>query len=1030
MNAAMTMRYDIQAKVGSGGMGAVYRAKDRLTGEVVALKKVALPRTSPNDEMTLALAQEFRLLASLRHPFIISVLDYGFDAQQQPFFTMELLENARPITKYASDVALEKQVELILQMLEALRYLHRRGIIHRDVKPDNVLVVDGRVRVLDFGLAQEGEARQAVGTLYYLAPEVLQGGHATETADLYAAGVVAYELLAGQHPFPAKNPGAYIKMMLTEEPYLDGVPAIPALRKILRKLLARSPDDRYQNADELLRDFAAAGYPLPPENAALRESYLQAARFVGRDHELGQLMEALSALSIPPPDPPRFAGRGDEEGVGSAWLIGGESGVGKTRLVEELRIRAMVAGAAVLRGQAVSGSQLPYHVWREPLRWLALAVELSDAEAGIIKSLVPDIETLLQRPVKDAPRLDGAGGQQRLAQTVVELFRRPAQPVVLILEDAHWLQGMDIVRLLAENIVSLRVLMIVTYRDDESPGLPDELPEMGRMKLERLSEAAMADLSASMLGSRGTLPGVLELIKRETEGNVFFIVEVVRALAEEAGTLAEVGSKTLPPKVFAGGIRTVVQRRLDAVPPEAKGVLIVAALLGREPDIRVLRALYADADAVLMQASSAAVMTVEDGHWRFAHDKLRDALLEGIPESAILHRHIAETMEQLYPYQPDKAPLLAHHWHEAGENNREAGYALLAGEQAFYASSYRPALTYLERALELETHLTAEQRVLLWLLTGEVTYALGDYPRARQVLQACVAQSPAGPIKARALNLLGNIALAFGEYAAARSLLQTAFIASDDRREIGRATRSLGVISESQNDPAQARLYYEAALKTLQENQDSAGMAATLSNLASLAAAEQRYEEARQLYIESIALFKDIRFLWGVAYATTSLGLTVQATGDYPTARQHHQEALTLCRRIGHQWGIAFCSNNLAESCLMLNDPGAAAVALHEALQITTRLNITPTILDTLTGFAALLGLTGDVAKAIEVLAFVLHHPAVEPGTTRKSAGQWLNKFKPLLAWEQSHAATERGEKATLEQLTDYFLKWQFASGW
>ena len=101
----------------------------------------------------MVLAKEFSVLASLRHPNIISVLDYGFDNFGQPFFTMELLENAQPLLAAGRDRAQQAQVDLLVQILRALAYLHRRGVIHRDLKPDNVLVIDGQVKVLDFGLA-------------------------------------------------------------------------------------------------------------------------------------------------------------------------------------------------------------------------------------------------------------------------------------------------------------------------------------------------------------------------------------------------------------------------------------------------------------------------------------------------------------------------------------------------------------------------------------------------------------------------------------------------------------------------------------------------------------------------------------------------------------------------------------------------------------------------------------------------------------------------------------------------------------
>ena len=165
-------RYLLQEQIGQGGMGVVYRATDRLTGENVALKRVTVglqdamatrnfqstltaPASHPSDssDPRVSLAQEFETLASLRHPNIISVLDYGFDDEQLPYFTMSLVEDGQSFTDAVKGKPLETQIGLLTQMLQALAYLHRRGILHRDLKPANVVVTGGVAKVLDFGLA-------------------------------------------------------------------------------------------------------------------------------------------------------------------------------------------------------------------------------------------------------------------------------------------------------------------------------------------------------------------------------------------------------------------------------------------------------------------------------------------------------------------------------------------------------------------------------------------------------------------------------------------------------------------------------------------------------------------------------------------------------------------------------------------------------------------------------------------------------------------------------------------------------------
>jgi serine/threonine protein kinase len=268
---------------------------------------------SADESSRLLLANEFQTLASLRHPHIISVLDYGFDTRRRPFFTMDYLANAQTIVEASRGQPTETRIDLLIQTLEALAYLHRRGILHRDLKPANVLVTpaDGRVRLLDFGLSVSREVAQGrVGTIAYMAPEVLHSGQTVEASDLYAVGVIAYQLLTGQPPFAADD----IMGIMARPPDLAPLSGEPALASVVERLLHKDPTERYPSALAASAAFhQALGRPQPPEDRAIRESFLQAARFVGREGELGQLMEALEQA---------LAGRG------SAWLVGGESGVG------------------------------------------------------------------------------------------------------------------------------------------------------------------------------------------------------------------------------------------------------------------------------------------------------------------------------------------------------------------------------------------------------------------------------------------------------------------------------------------------------------------------------------------------------------------------------------------------------------------------------------------------------------------------------------------------------------------------------
>lgn len=729
-------RYTLLELLGKGGMGVVYRAYDRLTGQEIALKQVVRAddpqsTTAPtqDNELRLALAQEFRVLASLRHPNIVSVLDYGFDAARQPYFTMELLENAYDIVQTARSLPVEDQVDLLAQMLQALVYLHRRGVLHRDLKPSNVLVQNRVVKVVDFGLAlSDGGEDSALGTLPYLPPELLFGETPDERADLYAVGLIAHEMLLGAHPFESENRAHLIHNIVNKIPDLSAMD--PNLAAIVGKLLMKKPEYRYRRASDVINVlYTALGMTPPPENRATRESFLQAARLIGREDEIAQLAQALSRTV---------------NGEGEAWLIGGESGVGKTRLLDELRTMALVRGVLVVRGETASEGANPYSSWRAPLRWLALMADITEREAGVLKPILPNIGAIIGMEVTDAPPLDPEAAQTRLLSTIEMLLRRLKLPLVIILEDLHSAgsETLALLRWVSRIAGRLPVLVLGSYRVDERPTLPQELPQMQLLHLERLKDEQIGALSQAMLGEVGLDQRLIELLRRETDGNAYFVVEVVRALAEEAGELERVAEINLHRRVLTGGVQRILQKRLERVPLSAQPLLRVAAVAGQQINEKLLRQIAPEIDfEEWLNRCADSALTVKDERWIFSHAKLREMVLNEIDadKRRQLHRQVAEAIIATTHDPAQEAATLTYHWGMAGDPAREGQYAVLAGKHAYQNGAWSESVMLLSRAFALRNAmgLSDIQAAELLRLQGDAHYRQGNLPEARQ----CLAQA-------------------------------------------------------------------------------------------------------------------------------------------------------------------------------------------------------------------------------------------------------------------------------------------------
>ncbi|HEX6385827.1 MAG TPA: AAA family ATPase [Anaerolineae bacterium] len=912
---AVSRRYRIVAPLGQGGMGSVYRAIDRLTGEAVALKRVFLSADEEASTVStpgsitnprVALAQEFQSLATLRHPHIISVRDYGFDIQGHPYFTMDLVEIAQTIVEACQEQPVINRVELLVHVLHALAYVHRRGFIHRDLKPSNVLVAGGIARVLDFGLSVTADqAAGTVGTLAYMAPEVLYGGAIGPASDLYALGVIAYEALTGRHPFNKQDTGSLVTDILKTMPDVRSAGLEPPLAAILERLLAKQAADRYGDAGQVIEAFSeAVGHSFQQEITATRESFLQAARFVGRATELSQLKDALAQAM---------------NGYGSAWFIAGESGVGKSRLVDELRTHALVAGAVVLRGQAVSTGRSPYRLWRRSIRRLVLISELDDLEASVLKTLVPDIAVLLERDVPDAPELDSQTAQMRLLSVVVEIVRRQAQvqPVVMILEDLHWAgdESWELLSALVRVVPELPLLIISNYRDDEPLAWAQRLLDVPVMKLQRLTKEAIGALSESMIGETGRQPQVVNLLQRETEGNPLFLVEVVRALAEEAGQLEKIGLSTLPASVFTGGLQRLVERRLNQVPATAQPPLRFAAIAGRAIDLALIRAAFPaiDAESWLTACANAAVVAVQDGRWQFAHDKLREGLLANLPdeECRALHRQVAAAIEAVYPGSPDQMAALTYHWATAGDRGKEGHYAALAGEQALRSGANREAVRFLERALGLLTTTDQDeerlqlQQAQLRRQLGQAYLGLGRLAESRAYLQETVASLgwpvPAQPGLLAATLLRQVLTQVWHRYRPGWGARRVSPERVAVLLEATRAYQQLAEIYYFANETMQTLNAGLHALNLSESAGPSPELARAYANMCVIAGLMSQDKMAQAYGRRALATARQVDDLPALAWVLLLSGTHDASNGRWFHIRQKAEQAIALCRRTGDQ---------------------------------------------------------------------------------------------------------------------------------
>jgi eukaryotic-like serine/threonine-protein kinase len=296
INTLFDGRYRILRKLGSGGMANVYLAEDEELGRQVAIK-ILNDRHASDDQFVERFRREAKNAAGLSHPNIVSVYDRG-EAEGTYYIAMEYLDGRSLKDRIVEEgpLPITSAIEVTRQILHAVGFAHRRGIVHRDIKPHNVLLADGtgegesRFKVTDFGISrtttsQMTEAGSIVGTAQYLSPEQARGAAVDQRSDIYSVGIVLYELLTGRLPFTGETPLEIAMKHLSEvpKPPSEIRPEVPAdLDMVVLRALAKDPEDRFQSAEEMERELArvAGGGGVTAETAEAATAVLTGAGLV------------------------------------------------------------------------------------------------------------------------------------------------------------------------------------------------------------------------------------------------------------------------------------------------------------------------------------------------------------------------------------------------------------------------------------------------------------------------------------------------------------------------------------------------------------------------------------------------------------------------------------------------------------------------------------------------------------------------------------------------------------------------------
>jgi predicted ATPase/Tfp pilus assembly protein PilF len=932
--------YRLVRQLGRGGMGLVYEAEHLQLGRKASLK-VLDPDLARDEAFRARFIRESQLIAAVDHPNIVPIYDAG-EEEGVLYIAMRYVDGCdlKALLERERHLSAERALSILEPVGAALAAAHARDLVHRDVKPGNILIEEasGRAFLTDFGLAKEARSRGStktgffLGTVDYVSPEQIEGKLLGAAADVYALGCVLYECFAGRPPFAKPTDVAVISAHMYEPPprVTEIRPDLPiAFDDVIAKALAKSESDRYQACDELMA-AARAGLERAPLAVAARpvsipsptparaetqpvDSNLSAPTtpFVGRKTELAAVREIL--------------GRDDVRLV----TLTGPGGTGKTRLAMEV-------------------AQELLEVFPDGVFFVSLAA------IGDPALVIPSIADALGVTEQAVP---ASGGGEAVTPPVFEPLGTHLRDKNTLLVLDNFEQILAATPLLAELLAGCpKLKLLVTSQSSlhlrggrDYPVPPLELPDLARLPgIEALSEnAAVAlfvdraqavkpdfELSGENAASIAEiclrldgLPLAIELAAARTK------LLSPKAMLERLGSRLQLltgGARDLPSRHQT--LRSTIDWSYDLLDPSEQILFAQLAVFVDGCTLDAAEAVCGAPDELppggVMDALESLIDKSLLRQREAADGELRFSMLETIREYALYRLIQRGELEGLRDRHAEHYLALA----ETAEPE-----LLLANQAAWVkrlteeAGNLRAAMAWSLESGELEAGLRiAGALPRFWSVCGHVTEGRSWL---KQALDRSTGVSP--PVRAKALFADGYAALAQGDYLHSVRRFEEG-LALD--RELGdmqgaaMCLAQLGWLLMTQGQHERATAVSEESLALARQVEDTRIESVALSNLADGAAQRGDYEQAAALYQQSLALRRAQGDRRNIANALLNLGRTELLRGERDQALILLQEGLTLARELGDTWSISVGLSNLGRLALEENDPARAAAFLTEAL--------------------------------------------------------------------------------------------------
>lgn len=1013
MDKLIDNQYRVLEQMGSGGMGEVYKVIDLNDNLTKAIKILKPGLFAQIDDFK----SEFRILTQLRHPSLVRVYNFGILGDGRPYYSMDYMSGG-DLSSKSNNINLRDFYRFAFMILAALDYIHSRQIIHGDLKPSNILFDElGNPCLVDFGLAayfHRTPSPKKSGTLEFAPPEVFNNQRLSPSSDLYSLGLVLYELLFNKPLLQGTTSQilAYKLDKPIEVPEFDEAHGGTGLRAIFEKLLQGDPANRPKSAGDttrlLKRRVSTQAIKVEPDSG---RDYFERAAFCGRQKELERLQNAF---------------RESLKGKNSAFHITGESGVGKSRLLEQHKYNVQMAGGKVIMVGCTPDEKRPLGPIARLVEQLIL---LYDPEKRMFFSKGESLGRLFPDTyISKTRETDIRFGKFRMFDNVCDYIRDICShnKISLVLEDLQWADNQTI------EFVNFFCKMISQGGTSSGYGLTLAItfPEMylhetwefinysEKIELQPADSNLWREFLTGLFGDYIPAADLSDRLYEETGGNFLFAEELLKSLADggvitRKGGFWRVHSERLTNFPLPASVREAIQTRLVDL-DHYQRVLVEQAstleLIFGVDDLLNLTGFDIDGGNIIAQLIKLRVFKQQDNNLSFLHNQIREAVYEQIPEPKKrgLHRRTAE----YYQLKGAGPELLArHYWAAADYENAFINYKksadnaalVFAWEQAagFHkqilkiiekwpdapkGDKYESLLgigkslmfvdpkaagMFFEEALsEAENTLEPQKnRVTALIMRADNFQHLGDNERSRISYEESINQANQWPELLGEANLgLGFVLNKLGQLdLAAKSYMKALDYFIDNPERLCRVLSNLGIVYRRKGDIDGAIDFYNRALNVALELDFKWPAMNLYGNLGNAYAARGENSRALELYEQSLAIAGKIgdRRIEGINLL--NIGHSFNLIGAPQKAVDYFLRALELQRTVGDKSSEAISYNNLGELYFQLGQFKNALHYYNRGYELARKVKEPRIELANLRGLADLYLALNALAKAEEL---------------------------------------------------------------